>query len=114
MVDIVGAELIDDRPEWREMTSHIRTVGTQAFQIWLGPDESALGWDRPGVTTSAYSPPFETWASMGQTLWAEDWPDESRPNAVAYFCGSLGATWPTTEDPRPTFADTRARCVRRR
>ncbi len=99
MVDVVASELIEDRPEWGEMTSRIRTIGTQAFQIWLDPDEPMLGWDRPGVTTSAYIPPFETWASMAQTLWAEDWPDESRPNTVAYFCGSLGATWPTNEDP---------------
>ena len=50
-----GAEnSIADRPEWREMTTHLRTVATQAFQLWLRPDESALGWDRPGVTTSAY------------------------------------------------------------
>jgi uncharacterized protein with NAD-binding domain and iron-sulfur cluster len=99
MVDIVASELIEDRPEWREMTSRISTVGTQAFQIWLTPDEPTLGWDRPGVTTSAYLPPFETWASMAQTLWAEDWPDGSRPKTVAYFCGSLGARWPSTEEP---------------
>lgn len=99
MVDIVASELIEDRPEWQEMTSRISTVATQAFQIWLTPDEPALGWDRSGVTTSAYLPPFETWASMAQTLWAEDWPAESRPKTVAYFCGSLGAPWPFTEEP---------------
>ena len=37
----------------------------------------------------AYVRPFETWASMPQTLWAEDWPDDDRPGTVAYFCGSL-------------------------
>jgi uncharacterized protein with NAD-binding domain and iron-sulfur cluster len=97
MVELVAAELIDDRPEWREMTTHIRTVATQAFQIWLRPDEPTLGWAHPGVTTSAYIPPFETWASMPQTLWAEDWPDHDRPRTVAYFCGSLDAEWPTTK-----------------
>jgi uncharacterized protein with NAD-binding domain and iron-sulfur cluster len=97
MVELVAAELIEDRPEWRDMTTNIRTVATQAFQIWLGPDEPSLGWSRPGVTTSAYIPPFETWASMPQTLWAEDWPDDDRPGTVAYFCGSLDADWPTTD-----------------
>ena len=96
MVELVAAELIEDSPEWRAMTTHIRTVATQAFQIWLGPDEPSLGWSRPGVTTSAYIPPFETWASMPQTLWAEDWPAHDRPGTVAYFCGSLAAEWPTT------------------
>ena len=98
MIPIVAGELIEDRPEWQEMTTHVRTVATQAFQLWLRPDEPSLGWDEPGVTISAYLRPFETWASMPQTLWAEDWPDDDRPGTVAYFCGSLDATWPTTEN----------------
>jgi uncharacterized protein with NAD-binding domain and iron-sulfur cluster len=96
MVDIVAKELIADQPEWRAMTTHVRTVATQAFQLWLRPDEPALGWDRPGVTVSAYLRPFETWASMPQTLWAEDWPADDRPGTVAYYCGSLDAPWPPT------------------
>jgi uncharacterized protein with NAD-binding domain and iron-sulfur cluster len=67
------------------------------FQIWLRPYEPALGWAQPGVTISAYMRPFETWASMPQTLWAEDWPEHDRPGTVAYFCGILDAPWPTTE-----------------
>ncbi|WP_082682812.1 FAD-dependent oxidoreductase [Mycobacterium sp. GA-1285] len=97
MVELVAAELIDDQPEWRAMTHHVRTVATQAFQIWLRPDEPALGWPRPGVTTSAYVPPFDTWASMPQTLWAEGWPADDRPGTVAYFCGAFDAAWPADE-----------------
>jgi uncharacterized protein with NAD-binding domain and iron-sulfur cluster len=93
MIDIVAKELVEDRPEWHEMTTHVRTVATQAFQLWLRPDEPALGWDRPGVTVSAYLRPFETWASMPQTLWAEDWPKDNRPGTVAYYCGSLDAEY---------------------
>jgi uncharacterized protein with NAD-binding domain and iron-sulfur cluster len=98
MVPIVAEELIDDRPEWRDMTAHVRTVATQAFQIWLRPDEASLGWNKPAATVSAYLPPFDTWASMPQTLWAEDWPRGERPGTVAYFCGSLDAPWPTADD----------------
>ena len=47
------------------------------------------GLARAGRDDSAYLRPFETWASMPQTLWAEDWPDDDRPGTVAYFCGSL-------------------------
>ena len=98
ILPVVAKELIEDQPEWRDMTTHVRTVATQAFQLWLRPDEPALGWPKPGATVTAYLRPFETWASMPQTLWAEDWPDEDRPKTVAYFCGSLEAPWPTTED----------------
>jgi uncharacterized protein with NAD-binding domain and iron-sulfur cluster len=109
MVELVAPELIADSPDWREMTTHVRTVATQAFQLWLQPDESALGWASPGVTTSGYVAPFDTWASMPQTLWAEQWPEHDRPRTVAYFCGALDAVWPTTED----HADYVAHCRRR-
>jgi uncharacterized protein with NAD-binding domain and iron-sulfur cluster len=96
MIPTVAQELLDDRPEWREMTRAVQTIATQAFQIWLRPDEPALGWPSSGATVSAYVRPFETWASMPQTLWAEDWPADESPGTVAYFCGSLAAPWPTT------------------
>lgn len=98
MVELVAGELIVDRPEWREMTIHIRTVATQAFQLWLRPAESELGWHSPGVTTSGYVAPFDTWASMPQTLWTEEWPDEDSPRTVAYFCGAFDAEWPPDGD----------------
>ena len=97
MLPIVAGEMIDDRVEWQEMTSRVRTVATQAFQIWLRPDEPTLGWHEPAVTISAYLRPFETWASMPQTLWSEDWPEHDRPGTVAYFCGTMNAPWPTGE-----------------
>lgn len=94
MVELVSAELIEDNPQWRDMTANLRTVATQAFQLWLRPDEPSLGWHRAGITTSGYVAPFDTWASMPQTLWAEQWPREDRPGTVAYFCGALNAAWP--------------------
>jgi uncharacterized protein with NAD-binding domain and iron-sulfur cluster len=109
MIPIIGSELIEDRPEWRDMTSHVQTVATQAFQVWLRPDDHSLGWNWPGVTTSAYVAPFDTWASMPQTLSAEDWPDDDRPGTVAYFCGALEAEWPTTLDRGDYVSD----CARR-
>jgi hypothetical protein len=104
MVPVVAEELLEDSAEWREMTSHVRTVATQAFQLWLRPDELTLGWDRPGATVTAYHRPFETFASMPHTLWAEDWPANDRPRTVAYFCGSLNAPWPANDD-NGSYAD---------
>jgi uncharacterized protein with NAD-binding domain and iron-sulfur cluster len=100
MAGIVCRELIDDRPEWRDMADNVATVATQAFQIWLREPEPALGWPHPGVTMSGYTDPFDTWASMPQLIDAEDWPDHDRPAAIAYFCGVLpaGAAIPTAGD----------------
>jgi len=97
MLPVVATELIEDRSEWREMVSRVRTVATQAYQLWLWPTEAELGWPHSGSTISAYKRPFETWASMPQTLWAENWPPDRRPGTVAYFCSSLSAPWPTDE-----------------
>jgi uncharacterized protein with NAD-binding domain and iron-sulfur cluster len=91
MADIVCRELIDDRPEWRDMVANVATVATQAFQVWLREPEPALGWPHPGATMSGYTDPFDTWASMPQLIDAEDWPEADRPAAIAYFCGVLPA-----------------------
>jgi uncharacterized protein with NAD-binding domain and iron-sulfur cluster len=111
MIEYVAAELIADRPEWLDMTTHLRTVATQAFQLWLRPEESLLGWDRPGVTTSGYVAPFDTWASMPQTLWTEDWPADESPRTVAYFCGALKAEWPPDGEPAEYVARCRQRVL---
>jgi uncharacterized protein with NAD-binding domain and iron-sulfur cluster len=89
MAEVVCRELIDDRPEWRDMAANVATVATQAFQIWLREPEPALGWPHPGATMSGYTDPFDTWASMPQLIDAEEWPDDDRPAAIAYFCGVM-------------------------
>jgi len=109
MIEFVAQALIDDRPEWREMTTNLRTVATQAFQLWLRPDHAALGLQWPGATISGYVTPYDTWASMPQTLAAEQWPEHDRPGTVAYFCGPLATTWPTTQDHATYVEDCRRR-----
>ena len=98
MVPIVAKELIDDRPEWRDMTTHVRTIGSIGLQVWLRPDHQELGIATPAITTSGYIPPIDTFSSMQQTLWAEDWPEHDRPQTVAYFCGALDVEWPTADE----------------
>jgi uncharacterized protein with NAD-binding domain and iron-sulfur cluster len=104
MVGLVGQELVEDRPEWRDMIANVATVATQGFQVWLRESEAELGWERPGATVSGYVKPFDTWASMTQLVDAEDWPDDDRPAAIAYFCGVLDADWPPPDGARPGAA----------
>ena len=56
-----------------------------------------FGLGPPGRDHQRLRAPFDTWASMPQTLWAEDWPEDDRPGPVAYFCGAMDAAWPTEE-----------------
>ena len=90
MVPHVCGELLAASPAWRSMVDNVGTVATQAFQLWLSEDEAALGRPGPsGATVSGFVKPFDTWASMGHLLPAEDWPETDRPQTIAYFCSVL-------------------------
>jgi uncharacterized protein with NAD-binding domain and iron-sulfur cluster len=90
---------LDNR--WAAMARHVKTIATQAAQVWLIRDLSSLGWRRGSVLISALDGPFETWADMSHTLPAEhawrahpDCPQQARGagrdvRSVAYFCGVL-------------------------
>jgi uncharacterized protein with NAD-binding domain and iron-sulfur cluster len=110
MLPIVAAEPIADRADWRLLVDNVKTVATQSLQIWLRRAETELGWHRPGAVTSGYVSPFDTWASMPQTLWAENWPADDAPLTVAYFCGAFDAEWPVA-DPVGYLADCRRRVL---
>jgi uncharacterized protein with NAD-binding domain and iron-sulfur cluster len=85
-------------PAWRTMCKEVKTVATQAAQVWLSKDLEQLGWYRgPGIFT-AFGAPFETWADMTQTKASEKaWRATKRHPAVktdaartiAYFCAVL-------------------------
>lgn len=84
----VCAELVAARPEWSDMVAGMATVATQSAQLWLTDDEPALGWPHPGAVVSAYTTPFDTWASMPHLVAVEAWPDPA-PRTVAYLCSVL-------------------------
>lgn len=102
MLEVVAQELIADRPEWRDMTTHVRTIGTLGLQIWLRADHDELGgMAAPAITTSGYIPPIDTFSSMPpQTLW----PRTGLPPTIR-------GRWPTSAGPststgRPTATRT--------
>ena len=88
---LVCRRLAAQRGDWREMLARVGTVATHAFQVWLRPDERALGWPHPGTTMSAFTRPFDTWASMSHLVELEDWGAVGPPGTVGYFCSTLGA-----------------------
>lgn len=83
----VASELISREPRWREMVEHVKTVPTQAFQVWLREDMRSLGWTTPPVNLSGYVEPFDTWADMSHLIPEEGFQDPVR--AIAYFCSVL-------------------------
>jgi len=86
-VPYVCKEILARDARWRAMVEHVKTVATQAFQIWMNEDMAQLGWTDPPVTLSAFVKPFDTWSDMGHVVAEEDW--EREPSSAAYFCNVL-------------------------
>jgi uncharacterized protein with NAD-binding domain and iron-sulfur cluster len=94
----VAGELLARDARWRAAVTHVKTVATQAFQIWLDADLGRLGWTRGSGTLSGFVKPFDTWADMQHLLSYEAWP--RRPRGLAYFCSVLADAPEDGLDPR--------------
>jgi uncharacterized protein with NAD-binding domain and iron-sulfur cluster len=82
-------EILQRDRRWREMVARVKTVGTQAFQIWMKPKMKDLGWKHGPVSLSGFVEPFDTWADMSHLAPIEGWPEKKMPGAIGYFCSVL-------------------------
>jgi uncharacterized protein with NAD-binding domain and iron-sulfur cluster len=106
-------ELIERSPAWKRMVDEIKTVPTQALQLWFRPDLRGLGWEGPSVVIDAYVPPFSTWADMSHLLPRERWSQSpDRPATLAYLCGRAPEPSPLPGPEAHGFAAEQLRRVR--
>jgi uncharacterized protein with NAD-binding domain and iron-sulfur cluster len=106
----VARELVAHDPRWAEMVERVKSVPTQAFQIWLDEDMKELGWTEDPINLSGFVEPFDTWADMTHLARRERW-DERSPRAIAYFCSVLRDA-PESDQQRPTYPAERGEEVR--
>ena len=92
----VCREIVARDPRWGRMVAEVKTVPTQAFQIWLNRDLEDLGWSGPHLG-SALTKPFNAWCDMAHTIPEEGWSEP--PRTVLYFCAALA------EPPAPLSED---------
>ncbi len=85
----IAAEIVRRDDRWQAMMQHVRTVATRSVQVWLRPDESALGWRHPGATIAGLDATFDTCASMSHLIELECWPAADPPHSLAYLCSAL-------------------------
>jgi uncharacterized protein with NAD-binding domain and iron-sulfur cluster len=110
----VCREIVARDPRWRRMTEEVRSVETQAFQLWLDAGVADLGWKGPaGITLSGFVKPFDTWADMGHLIPAEGWPAGREPRSVAYFCSVLPRSEASADRSQECYATRRREEVRR-
>lgn len=100
-LSFISQDLAQKSASWQAMLEHVQSVRTLATQLWLKADIEQLGWDAQSPVLDAYVQPFNTWADMSQTLWAENWPETLEPSNVSYFCGPLS----DNGDPFPPQSD---------
>jgi uncharacterized protein with NAD-binding domain and iron-sulfur cluster len=86
-VPSVCREIVDSDPRWRQMVAKVKSVPTQALQLWLRKDIRELGWKDGSLNISGYVEPFDTWADMPQLIREETFPTPVK--SVAYFCSVL-------------------------
>jgi uncharacterized protein with NAD-binding domain and iron-sulfur cluster len=86
-VPFVCKELLARDARWRSMVERVKSVPTQALQLWMNRDMKALGWELEPVNISGFIEPFDTWADMTHLVPEETYPEPVR--AVAYFCSVL-------------------------
>jgi uncharacterized protein with NAD-binding domain and iron-sulfur cluster len=87
VVPSVCGQILERDERWRDMVDRVKSVPTQAFQLWLDRDLSELGWTDRSINVSGFVEPFDTWADMTNVAPTEDWPRP--PKSIAYFCNVL-------------------------
>jgi uncharacterized protein with NAD-binding domain and iron-sulfur cluster len=95
---IACAEPLSDHTlpvSWTRMCSQVKTVATQAAQVWLKKGLEDLGWYRGSGLFTGLGLSFDTWADMTHTLAAEratpgrQEGELDKARSVAYFCAPL-------------------------
>jgi uncharacterized protein with NAD-binding domain and iron-sulfur cluster len=94
----LAPRLVERSPALKATTQNVKTVATQAYQLWLNKDLKDLGWTarascaehtKEDPVLSGFSEPFDTWAPLDQLLVREDWPAGEEPLNASYFCSAL-------------------------
>ncbi|NKB17170.1 MAG: hypothetical protein HC770_02035, partial [Pseudanabaena sp. CRU_2_10] len=80
-------ELIEASPAWQQTIERIKTVPTQALQVWLKPNLVELGWKLPSPVMDGCLHPLNDWADMSYLRDRESWDERCNPGHIAYFCG---------------------------
>ncbi len=86
-IPFVCEELIRTDQRWKNMVTNVKTVETQAFQLWSREDLDSLGWRNPPVSLSGFIQPFESFADMRHLASQEKW--ATAPGAIVYFLSTL-------------------------
>ena len=105
----IASDIIDAKPDtWGRMIDGVKTIPTQAFQLWfdksipeMGFDSTLYGTDR--LVGANYNFPTTDFVDFSDLIPWEDWDDRDvpAPKGLLYFCGPMQDLTVT-----PPFTDT--------
>jgi uncharacterized protein with NAD-binding domain and iron-sulfur cluster len=83
--------IIGQDEAWQNMVNYVKTVRTQAFQVWVDKTlDAGLGWEYdPQAIIGSYVEPLDTACNMDQLLDRENWPAYYNLGNIMYVCGVL-------------------------
>lgn len=89
----VASEVMAQSEALSQSVDKVKTVATQAYQLWMDQDLTGIGWPlRPDngeePVLSGFTEPFDTWASLTHLIDKEDW-QGAQPKNASYFCSAL-------------------------
>jgi uncharacterized protein with NAD-binding domain and iron-sulfur cluster len=101
-------QLIARQPKWQAMIENVKTVQTQAMQIWLTKTLPELGWtapfkDKDFLLSGTYLNAPNNQADLSALLDWEKWPQDTKdytPKMLFYICGPMA-----DYGPAPSFDD---------
>jgi len=85
-IPLICPDLVAQSPRWKAAVDHVKTVPTQAMQLWLNVPATALGDWEDGCLVGGYTEPYDTWADMSHLVSQEA---VAGSQTVAYFCNVL-------------------------
>jgi uncharacterized protein with NAD-binding domain and iron-sulfur cluster len=88
-VEHIAPDLPAQSVRWQGAVTNVRTVATQALQLWLTVPAARLGEAPEGTVLGGFVEPFDTWADMHQLVAQERVPGSA---TVAYFCNAYAAS----------------------
>jgi uncharacterized protein with NAD-binding domain and iron-sulfur cluster len=88
-------DLVEAKPAWAAMVRDVKTVVTQAEQLWFKPTMTRMGWTEAPSVVQGYPPSLGQWLDASHVIPRETWPAQDAPGAILYFCD----VWPIGEPP---------------
>jgi uncharacterized protein with NAD-binding domain and iron-sulfur cluster len=88
-LETICPELCAASPAWEQMLTGIKTVRTQAFQVWMNRSTKDLRGKTGSPMLGTYVEPIDTYADMSHLKDVERFPQSLGVQSIGYFCGVL-------------------------